>query len=128
MAEAYHPRSRTLQEPCDLGRFFVVDDDAIEYDPKAVKKWLAKGEGAGFATLRHLREQLAALDPFEAEAIEALLQAYAQAQGLGMGKVAQPLRVAVTGTAVSPGIGETLAILGRPRVLARADRCLALSD
>jgi glutamyl-tRNA synthetase len=42
-----------------------------------------------------------------------------------MGKVAQPLRVAVTGTAVSPGIGDTLALLGRARVLARIDRCLA---
>ena len=44
---------------------------------------------------------------------------------VGMGKVAQPLRVAVCGTAVSPPIHDTLLILGKPKTLARIDRCLA---
>jgi glutamyl-tRNA synthetase len=125
LAAAYHPRSRTLQEPCDLARFFVADDDAIVYDPKAVAKWLRKGDGLGRALLGGLRPLLAAREPFAADAIEGLLKAFAEERDLGMGKVAQPLRVAVSGAAVSPGIGETLAILGRERVLARIDRCVA---
>ena len=43
-----------------------------------------------------------------------------------MGKLAQPLRVAVTGSTVSPGLGETLALLGRERTIARVERCLAV--
>jgi glutamyl-tRNA synthetase len=126
LAAAYQPRSRTLQEPCRLARFFILDDDQIVYDPKAIQKWLEKGDGQGFGVLRALRERVADLDDFSAAAIDALVAAYAEAEGLGMGKVAQPLRVAVSGTAVSPGIGETLSILGKASVLARIDRCLTV--
>ena len=126
LAAAYQPRSRTLQEPCRLARFFILDDDQIEYEPKAVKKWLEKGDGQGFGVLRQLRERLAALEDFSADAIDALVAAFAAEQELGMGKVAQPLRVAVSGAAVSPGIGETLSILGKDAVLARIDRCLTI--
>jgi glutamyl-tRNA synthetase len=52
------------------------------------------------------------------------LQAFAEARGLGLGKVAQPLRVAVTGGTISPPIDATLALLGRERVLARLERAL----
>ena len=52
---------------------------------------------------------------------------FVAARGLGMGKVAQPLRVAVTGTTISPGIAETLEILGCDHTLARIDRCLAMN-
>lgn len=128
LAAAYQPRSRTLQEPCRLARFFLLDDDDIVYDAKAVKKWLAKNDGQGFGVLRALRDRLAGLDDFSPEAIEASLASYAEAEGLGMGKVAQPLRVAVSGAAVSPGIGDTLALLGQDAVLARVDRCLAVTQ
>lgn len=125
LAAAYHPRSRTLQEPCDLARFFVEADDAIRYDPKAVKKWLEKNDGQGFAVLGALRPMLDALEDFSPTVIEALTHTFAETREIGMGKVAQPLRVAVSGAAVSPGIGETLAILGKDAVLRRIDRCLA---
>ena len=62
-----------------------------------------------------LVEQLAASIPIEAVAAD---------HSVGMGKVAQPLRVAVSGTAVSPPIHDTLLILGKPKTLARIDRCL----
>lgn len=125
LAAAYQPRSRTLQEPCRLARFFILEDEAIEYDAKAAKKWLLKGDGAGLAVLADLRSELAGLEDFSAGAIEASLQAFAEARELGMGKVAQPLRVAVSGAAVSPGIGDTLSLLGKASVLNRIDRCLA---
>jgi glutamyl-tRNA synthetase len=106
------------------GRFALVADDAIAYDERAVAKWLAKGEPSGHALLERVRAVLAELAPFEPAAIEAAVARFCEASDLGMGKVAQPLRVALTGSAASPPLGETLAVLGRDSVLARIDRCL----
>ena len=106
------------------GRFALVADDAFAYDPGAVAKWLAKGEPSGFAVLERVRGALAELTPFEPAAIEAAVARLCEASGLGMGRVAQPLRVALTGAAASPPLGETLAVLGRDSVLARIVRCL----
>jgi len=101
-------------------------DDAFDYDDKAVRKVLEKGEHPGYAVLADLRGKLDAFDfSVGAGGIEKFLADYCQAANLGLGKVAQPLRVAVTGTTISPPIGETLAILGRKKTLARIDRCLA---
>ncbi len=127
-AAAMKPRSRTLAEPTapgGPGAFALVEDDGYGFDPKAVGKFLDKGDPSGRALLPELREAVAAVEPFEPEAIEAAAAAVAEAHGLGMGKVAQPLRVALTGAAASPALGETLAILGRESVLRRIDRCLA---
>jgi len=99
-------------------------DNAYEFDPKAVKKVLEKNEGAGYEVLRELKATLGVCEWTEA-ALHKLLEDYCTARELGMGKVAQPIRVAVTGTSVSPGITDTLRMLGRERTLARIDRCLA---
>ena len=107
------------------GRFALVADDGFAYDEKAVAKWLAKGEPAGHKILESVRGTIAETAPFEPAAIEAAVAKFCEASGLGMGKVAQPLRVALTGTAASPPLGETLAVLGRESVLARIERCLA---
>jgi len=120
-------RCRTLADATAAdgpGAFAWVDDDAYAFEPKAVEKWLRKGEPSGLARLAEAREALAAQDPFEPEAIEATAGALAERLGVGLGKVAQPLRVAVTGSAASPPLGDTLAILGRDAVLRRIDRCL----
>ena len=98
-------------------------DDAIEYDEKAVAKVLAKNEDAGFAVLAELQTLFADAD-WTAEALEKLVTDYCEANELGMGKVAQPIRVAVTGATVSPAIYDTLLILGRDKTLARIERCL----
>ncbi|MBW2396214.1 MAG: glutamate--tRNA ligase [Deltaproteobacteria bacterium] len=127
-AAAMKPRSRTLAEPTSAdgpGAFALVGDDTYGFDPKAVGKFLDKGEPSGRQLLPELRQVLAGLEPFEPEAIEAAVGAVAEAHCLGMGKVAQPLRVALTGRAASPALGDTLAILGRESVLRRIDRCLA---
>ena len=100
-------------------------NDAFDYDPKAIKKVLAKNEGAGFAVLGDLREVLASCD-WQGEALEAVISEYCQRKELGMGKVAQPIRVAVVGQTLSPAIIDTLMILGREKTLARIDRCLQL--
>jgi glutamyl-tRNA synthetase len=104
-------------------RVLFAADDAYAFDAKAVRKVLRKGEGAGLRVLADIRERLAACE-WTPEAMEQLIRGYAGEHELGMGKVAQPVRVAVTGSTVSPSIFETLVILGRDRALARIDRCL----
>ena len=99
-------------------------DDAFAFDEKARAKVMDKNDGEGFTVLKDLRpvlEQCA----WDAHAIEAAIKAFAEAKAIGMGKVAQPVRYAVTGSTVSPSIGDTLVILGRPATLARIGRCLA---
>jgi len=115
---------RTFADIPDKCGVLFADDDAYEYDAKVVGKVLEKNEGAGYAVLAELRQELADCD-WTHEALEALLGDFAERKGLGMGKVAQPVRVAVTGTNISPPIFETLTLLGKPKALARIDRCLA---
>ncbi|HXK25511.1 MAG TPA: glutamate--tRNA ligase [Myxococcota bacterium] len=121
-------RCRTLADaasPRGPGAFALVRDEDIAYDEAAVAKWLRKGDPPGRALLADVRVPLASVEPFEAQAIEAAVKQFAESRELGLGKVAQPLRVAATGGAVSPPLGETLAILGRDAVLRRIDHCLA---
>ena len=106
------------------GILFALDD-AIEYDAKAVEKWLSKGDGAGWGMLAELRDLLAGLEDWSVESLDAFVAELCRQRDVGMGKVAQPVRVAVTGRAVSPQLGQTLALLGKEKTLSRIDRCLA---
>ena len=74
--------------------------------------------------LAELKPLLAGVD-WSAEAIQKLLDEFCASRSLGMGKVAQPIRVAVTGSTISPSIHDTLMLLGRDKTLARIDRCLS---
>ena len=122
-AEVYQPRTRLLSDPARDGAFFGRPDDRIEHDPKAVQKFLEKNDGAGYATLGELAERLEALPAWTRSAIEGELNDYAAVRGIGFGKVAQPLRVAVTGSTVSPPIDATLYLLGRESTLRRIRLC-----
>ena len=115
---------RTFRNVVTKAGVLFAADDAYAFDPKAVEKVLKKGDG--LVVLAEVRAMLAGLTAFSREAIQKSMDDFAAAKGLGMGKVAQPVRVAVTGTTISPGIAETLEILGRERTLARIDRCLAM--
>ncbi len=125
---AYQPRSTTLRDPLIQGRFFFVDDSAItwDFDEKNVKKSMLKGEPNGAALLRGFRPMLDDLPEagFGAAAHEAIRR-FCDRRGLNMGKLAQPIRVAVSGGTVSPPIDATLDILGKRAALDRIDRCLA---
>lgn len=131
LARAARPRARTLRDAVDPVAFVLLETDGIEYDQKAAKKAILKGEPSGLDVLPDLRAALAGADEAWARAmsdpgaIEDAVKAFCESRGLGIGKAAQPLRVALTGTAVSPPLGETLALLGRDTVLARIDRCVA---
>lgn len=126
-ASVYQPRTRTLSDPFQMGRFFVLEDEALEYDEQAVRKVLIQDGGAGLQILREVRTVLENLEDWSPQAIQTTLEALAQRTGRTMGQIAQPLRLAVSGSTVSPPIGPTLAILGRRSALARIDRCLRLA-
>jgi glutamyl-tRNA synthetase len=117
---AQRERAKTMKEMAHNSRFFFTDE--LNPDPKAVAKHLA---GDALQLLAQVRERLAALGSWDAVAIHAALNDLATQLGAGLGKIAQPLRVAVTGTSVSPPIDATLALLGRGRSLARIDAALA---
>ena len=116
-------RSTTLAEMAAQARWQLVDDEQIEIDPKAAKKhWKA----ASRPLLEGLIEELATVDPWEPATIEAAFEKVREANGdVGMGKLAQPVRVALTGSAASPGIFETVSVLPRERTVARLERALA---
>lgn len=119
LAAALKPRTTLSPDVVDQAHFLYVGNDELEYDEKSVKKWLAK-QGAR-AALDAAEQALASLDDDEwtPQAIEAALDPLPQQLGMGKGKVFQPVRVACVGSAVSPGIGDTLALLGRADTLAR---------
>jgi len=116
---AQRERAKTLKEMAENSRFFFVDE--VTLDPKAAEKHLTADARA---LLGELRSRFAGIGTWEAPAVHAELERLAQEKSLGLGKVAQPLRVAVTGGTVSPPIDLTLALLGQARTLARLDRAL----
>ena len=88
-------------------------------DPAAREKWLSQD---GLAALADARDALAGCDPFEETAIESALSAVIERRGAKPRQVYQPLRVAISGSTISPGMFESLALLGRDEALARIDR------
>jgi glutamyl-tRNA synthetase len=120
--EPLRERAKTLVEMAAASRIFF--EDFKDYDPAAAKN-LAKETRP---LLVILREQLAPLKDWSAEAIHGVVNAVAEQEGLKLGRVAQPLRVAVCGGTVSPPIDATVKLLGRERVLKCLDRALAFID
>ena len=110
-----HTRSKTLVEMAD-GAHFYYREEVRPYDDKAAKKFL-KPESA--RVLARLAEQLGELDNLAEKTQEGAFKRVMDETGLGFGKIAQPVRVALTGTTVSPGIFEVIEVLGKDRVLAR---------
>lgn len=106
-------------------REFFVGDDQFAYDEGALEKRLrAPEEAAGL--LAGYREELASVESFDAESLEALLRAYVERREVKLGQVIHALRIAVTGKPVGFGMFEILEILGREASLARIDRALAM--
>ena len=114
--------ARTLEQIEQKTRFAFLADDAIEYDPKAVNKVLLKGDG--LEMLKAVSEALATLKDLTPEAIETLLRALAEEKQVGLGKIAQPLRVAICGNTISPPIFDAVDMLGMDTVLKRIEDTL----
>ena len=120
VANAQRERSKTLKEMAQNSRYFFGDVGA--YDEKAAQKHLNADSAP---VLRQLAAGLAAVVDWNAAAVHEVIAAVAERAGLGLGKVAQPLRVAMSGGSVSPPIDLTVVLLGRERALARLERALA---
>jgi glutamyl-tRNA synthetase len=116
--EIAQEKAQTLNEVWPLIRFLF--EPPIE-DPKAWRKVMKDGARTALASAR---EALAGGQGFDPEAVEAALSPVPERLGLSPGKVYQPIRVAITGSSVSPGIFESLAALGREEALARIDAAL----
>lgn len=110
------PRARTFLEAAESVDWLFAE--APTFDEKAKEKFLLSDKAE---ILVPLREFLAGLPTFEAAAIEAAVKAWAEASGKGLGEIAQPARVALTGRTFSPGLFEVMELLGRDVVLARLD-------
>jgi len=120
LLELLRERSSTLAEMAERARFALVEE--IAYDEKAASKHL-KPESR--PVLRDLHDRLAALETWDEASLEAAFEAVRAAHDdLKMGKLAQPVRVAVTGSSASPGIYETLAVLGQRRSVSRLAEAL----
>jgi glutamyl-tRNA synthetase len=120
VAKAQQERARTLKEMAENSLFFF--NEVTAYDEKAAKKNLT-AETAPL--LEAAATRLAALPEWTAPAIHVAIDGLANEQGVGLGRVAQPLRVAVSGGSVSPPIDVTLEILGRDLTLQRLGRAIA---
>ena len=125
--EVIGPRAHRLGDFIEIGR--PLFSDAIEFDPDAVKKHLSSPDLTSH--LAAFREELLNLEPFDEAAIEIALRNLASARGLKAASLIHAVRVAVTGRAVSPGLFQVLALLGRERTtarLAQAERLLATQE
>jgi len=118
--ELHNERVNTLADFAKSAYYYFVDE--VEFDDKPRKKFL---KPANREILERARDKLAGLDDFTEPALESALTSLMEELGVKLGKVAQPLRVAVTGGAASPGIFEVLALVGKERTLRRLDRAIA---
>ena len=112
--ETLHARSKTLDEMAQNAFFYFADE--IDYEEKAARKFL---KPAVLDALQLLLSQLQALESFSEKNLEAAFTAVMDQTGLKLGKIAQPVRVALTGRTASPGIFEVAAIIGKDKVMSR---------
>ena len=120
MIATLRERAKTLVELVDLAHFYLSDE--ISFDEKAAKKFLTVEFREPLA---ELIEKLEALTDFSEATVEQAFTELLQQRNLPLAKLAQPVRVALTGSTVSPGIYQVIAVLGKERTLARLKRALA---
>jgi glutamyl-tRNA synthetase len=116
--ESLRERSKTLLDLAENSRFFYKDFSQYE---EAATQHLHPGV---LAPLRELREKLSTLSEWTAAAIHAQITEVAEQFNLKLGQIAQPLRVAISGKAVSPPVDITVQLLGKERSLKRLDRAI----
>jgi len=118
--ETLIPRSKTLEEMADIGGFYFTE--SITYDEKAARKFF---KPTALEPLERLTAKLEELDSFDEPSLEEAFKAVMEETGLKLGKIAQPVRVALTGKTASPGIFEVTSIIGKERAIARLKDAIA---
>ncbi|MCW9032631.1 MAG: glutamate--tRNA ligase [Alphaproteobacteria bacterium] len=116
-------RAKTLIELAENSLFYAVDVP-LEYTPKALKLLDAEGRDKISSLLAKFKK----IEGWNTEALEVIVKAYAEENELKLGKVAQPLRAALSGTTVTPGIFEVMEVLGREESLKRIAAAVQLTD
>ncbi len=119
LAGVQKERVKTIAEMAEQSGFFYAD--SLTYDEAAAKKHLRP---AVLEVMQCAKDALSELTSWERVAIHGAINAVAERHGMKLGKVAQPLRVAVSGGAISPAIDVTLALLGREKALLRIKQAL----
>jgi len=114
IVKAQRERCKTLVEMAEASRYFYQDFE--QYDPKAAKKNFKAGSDK---VLQHLADAFSTVENWDGKVLHQIVLETAETLELKLGKVAQPLRVAICGCAVSPAIDITLSLLGRDKVLNR---------
>ncbi len=117
--ETLKTRSKTLEDMADGAMFYFAKD--LDYDVKAAKKFL---KISSLESLKLLVENLCAVDSFTKEGLEDAFKKVMEATGLKLGKIAQPVRVALTGKTASPGIFEILEVLGKDKSVSRLEKAI----
>jgi glutamyl-tRNA synthetase len=112
-------RSKTLNEMAEGAIFYYQDE--IDYDAKAAKKFLTADT---LDAIRRIFAELEAQSAFNEEILTQCFKKVIKDTGLKMGKIAQPIRVALTGTTVSPGIYEIIEVLGKDRTQSRLQKAI----
>ncbi len=120
MVKTLQPRTKTLVELGTQSHFYLTDHITLE--EKAAKKFL---KAASLALLARLRTHLHDVAVWDEPTLHGVFSAFMEAEQVKLGKIAQPVRVALTGKTASPGIFEVMAVLGKARCLARLERVLA---
>lgn len=121
LADGFRERAETLVQMAESARYCYADFDEIE--PKAAKKHLRP---VILAAIEDVRRRFAGLAEWQAAELSAAIEDCAAAHEINMGKLGQPIRVAITGGSVSPPIDVTVALVGRERTLARLDKAIEL--
>ena len=125
VADLIRQRARTVEAMGEQTRPFFTPVRALQFDPAATAKhWTDPAATA--ERLRSVRHLLATAPAFDSEGLEAGLRGIAEQSGIGAGALFQPLRVALMGSAESPGIFDVIVLLGRERCVERLDRALGV--
>lgn len=107
-------RCKTVKEIVEQSRYFY--EDLKEFEPSAAKKHLRP---VVLDVIKTVKEKLSMLDDWSSEAIQEIIETTAEENAIKLGKIAQPLRVSVTGTGVSPSIDDTIRLVGKARTIKR---------
>lgn len=113
------PRARTLKEMAESMEFYLIDEPPM--DPSAARKFLVPAIREPFERLIRAIDEL---EDFNEERLEAVFHQLVEELGIKLGKIAQPVRVALTGSTVSPGLFEVIDVLGKETVLRRLRKAL----
>lgn len=116
-------RSRDLFELARQLRYYLCDD--LEYDPKAQKKFL---NSKTVSFIKVIKEALAGLDSFSHSTLEQAFKQVMEQEAVKLGKIAQPVRVALTGGTASPGIFDVLEIIGKERTIQRLNKAITIIE